>query len=65
MFLKNFNLVLEKNSTKMMLLGVTNDILMTEDAGNISVLILCDLSAAFGTFDHAIMISRLKEWLGI
>uniref|UniRef100_A0A3B3HCK7 Reverse transcriptase domain-containing protein n=1 Tax=Oryzias latipes TaxID=8090 RepID=A0A3B3HCK7_ORYLA len=53
------------HSTETALLRVTNDILMQGDAGKCSVLLLLDLTAAFDTVDHYILLDRLKNWVGI
>lgn len=47
------------------LMRVTNDLLLTPDAEDCSVLILLDLSASFDTVDHTILIDCLKHWAGI
>ena len=47
------------------MLRVVNDILSALDNDNISVLLLLDLSAAFDTIDHQILLSRLKSVFGI
>ena len=46
------------------MLRVVNDILSPLDNDNISVLLL-DLSAAFDTIDHQILLSRLNSVFGI
>uniref|UniRef100_A0A3B3BU57 Reverse transcriptase domain-containing protein n=1 Tax=Oryzias melastigma TaxID=30732 RepID=A0A3B3BU57_ORYME len=53
------------HSTETALLRVTNDMLMQSDAGNCSVLLLLDLTAAFDTVDHHVLLDRLKNWVGV
>ena len=48
------------HGTETALLRVNNDILTAIDNGKITALILLDLSAAFDTVDHNILISRLR-----
>ena len=52
-------------STETVLLRIVNDILSALDNDNISVLLLLDLSAAFDTLDHQILLSHLNSVLGI
>ena len=47
------------------MLHIVNDILSALDNDNISVLLLLDLSAAFDTIDHQILLSRLNSVFGI
>ena len=54
-----------KHSTETALLRVSNDILMRADSGECSVLLLLDLTAAFDTIDHSILITRLEQWVGL
>ena len=53
------------HSTEPVLLRVVNDILSAVDNDNSSVLLLFDLSAAFHTIDHQILLSRLYSLFGI
>jgi hypothetical protein len=47
------------------LVRVTNDLLMSADAGSPSILILLDLTAAFDTVDHHILLHRLHSSIGL
>ncbi len=52
-------------STETALLRVQNDILMELDKENVVMLVLLDLSAAFDTIDHEILLNRLSTRCGI
>ena len=55
----------EFHSTETALLRVHNDILCSLDQNKSVILLLLDLSAAFDTVDHAILISRLLNRFGV
>ena len=53
------------HSTETALLKIHSDILASMDAGKVTTLTLLDLSAAFDTIDHIILLSRLNDWFGL
>lgn len=53
------------HSTESALLKVLNDIFLIVDSGSSAVLILLDLSAAFDTVDHQILLNRLEVEIGL
>ena len=53
------------HSTETALLKVHNHIALALDQGNSAVLVMLDLSAAFDTIDHAILLNRLEHHYGL
>ena len=53
------------HSTETAVLNVLPDIPLTIDASNLSALVLLDLSTAFDTVDHDILVQRLETSYGL
>ena len=53
------------HSTETALLKVQNDILINMDNGEVMLLVMLDMSAAFDTIDHNILIDILKNDFGV
>jgi hypothetical protein len=53
------------HSTETAVLRVLSDILLAIDSGDVAVLAMLDLSAAFDTVDHQILLQRLRISFGI
>ena len=52
------------NSTETALLRITNDILQAIEKHEDIILVLLDLSAAFDTIDHQVLLNRLHQRFG-
>jgi len=53
------------HSCESAMLRIMNDIMKAKKQGKSTVLVLLDLSAAFDTIDHTILLNRLRELYGI
>ena len=53
------------HSNETAVLKVLGDILRALDSGDLALLTLLDLSAAFDTVDHAVLLRRLKTSYGL
>uniref|UniRef100_A0A3Q2VZM5 Reverse transcriptase domain-containing protein n=1 Tax=Haplochromis burtoni TaxID=8153 RepID=A0A3Q2VZM5_HAPBU len=54
-----------RHSTETALLRVFNDLLLIADSGRSAVLVLLDLTSAFDTVDHDILLARLEHVVGL
>ena len=54
-----------KHSTESALIKVKNYIMFSLNSNQVTFLVLLDLSAAFDTIDHSILLSRLSSRIGI
>ena len=52
----------DKHFTETALIKVQNEILSALDIGSSAILLMLDLSAAFDTIDHDILLSRRYNW---
>lgn len=53
------------HSTETALTKIISDLRINSDENKVSILVLLDLSAAFDTIDHDILISRLEKYVGL
>jgi hypothetical protein len=53
------------HSTETALLKICNDILLAADEGDVKALCMLDLTAAFDTVDHDVLLSKLQQMFGI
>ena len=53
------------HSTETAMLKVLSHILLAIDSGDLSALVLLDLTAAFDTVDHPIVLRRLENSFGL
>ena len=53
------------HSTETVVLKIVSEILSAADRGNVTLLGLLDMSAAFDTVDHSILLHRLRTSFGI
>ena len=55
----------KQHSTETALLKVMNDIILKMNSQHVTLLVKLDLSAAFDTVDHRILLDRLHDEIGI
>ena len=61
-FWRNFSQVSELLTAQKL---IASDLRLSTEANKVSVLVFLDLSAAFDTFDHEILINHLKSWASL
>ena len=54
-----------QHSTETVAVKIHNDLLRSIDTGNIGILTMLDLSAAFDTIDHCVLFDRLRQRVGL
>jgi hypothetical protein len=54
-----------RHSTETAVVKIANDVLSSNDSGKVTALVLLDLSAAFDTIDHEILLNRLATDVGV
>ena len=55
----------KKHSTETALLSIKHEVHLSLASGEPTALVLLDLSAAFDTIDHNILLGYLKSWFGL
>ena len=63
-FFKHQSAYRKFHNTETALIKITDDLLLSADSNKVSIIVLLDLSAAFDTIDHKILINRLKDDFG-
>ena len=53
------------HSCETAILRVLNDVLRNADCGNVTLLVLLDLSAAYDVIDHDLLLNRLRNEAGL